>query len=124
MTRRSTGGDFRGRRHRKRHGALGARTPLRDRAPQGGLGATKCHVWLQFVLEALMLSGLGGAVGVVLGALVTAGYSIQRQWSIVVPPVVIGGAALLAVVIGATAGLYSAIRAARLPPPTEALRTA
>lgn len=87
------------------------------------LGATKRHVASQFLGEALLLSGIGGAGGVLLGIGVTAGYSAIKGWTALVPPVAILGGIGAALVIGAVAGLYPAIRAARLSP-TEALRTA
>ena len=86
------------------------------------LGATTGQVRLQFLSESLLLSGLGGVGGVLLGAGVTAAYAAARSWSVVVPPVSIAGALGAALVIGAIAGLYPAVRAARLAP-TEALRS-
>jgi putative ABC transport system permease protein len=86
------------------------------------LGATRRHVSIQFLMEALLLSFAGGVGGVVIGSLVTAGYAISRGWTVVVSPLVIFGGIGAAVVIGAIAGLYPAMRAARLSP-TEALRT-
>ncbi|MDP8936478.1 MAG: ABC transporter permease [Actinomycetota bacterium] len=86
------------------------------------LGATKGQLRLQFLSESLLLSGLGGVAGVVLGSGVTAAYAAARSWTVVVPPVSIGGALVAALVIGGIAGLYPAVRAARLAP-TEALRS-
>ena len=86
------------------------------------MGATQAHIRRQFLTEALVLAGLGGGTGVVLGVLVTAAYSTTQGWQVVIPPVAVVGGLAAALVIGAVAGLYPAIRAARLAP-TDALRT-
>jgi putative ABC transport system permease protein len=71
----------------------------------------------------VVLSALGGAAGIALGALATAGYASTQGWIVVVPVLAIAGGVALALALGALAGLYPAVRAARLSP-TEALRTA
>ena len=86
------------------------------------LGATRPHVALQFLVEALLLSAAGGAAGVGLGALATAGYARSQAWPAVVPLVSVLGGIALALVIGAVAGLYPALRAAHLSP-SDALRS-
>jgi putative ABC transport system permease protein len=86
------------------------------------LGATRRHISVQFLSESLLLAGAGGIAGAVLGALVTLAYAASRGWTPAVPPEALAGGAAAALAIGAVAGLYPAVRAARLSP-TDALRT-
>jgi putative ABC transport system permease protein len=84
------------------------------------LGATRGQVLMQFLSESLLLSALGGVGGVTTGIAVTAVYATTREWPTVVPAWVTAGGVAATLVIGAIAGIYPAIRAARLAP-TEAL---
>jgi putative ABC transport system permease protein len=84
------------------------------------LGATKGHIRIQFLSEAVLLATIGGAVGIALGAASTAVYATTKHWSIVVPALAWGGGFGAALFIGAVAGLLPALRAARMSP-TEAL---
>jgi putative ABC transport system permease protein len=84
------------------------------------LGATRGQVRLQFVAESLLLSAIGGVGGVLLGIAATGGYAATQDWPTIVPAWAMLGGIGATLVIGAIAGLYPAIRAARLPP-TEAL---
>ena len=86
------------------------------------LGATKGHIRIQFLAEAILLALLGGAVGVGLGVLSTAVYASAKGWTVVVPTIAWTGGLGSAVLIGAVAGLLPALRAARMSP-TEALWT-
>lgn len=87
------------------------------------LGATRRHVALQFVGEALILATAGGVAGVALGSAVTAGYAASRGWTTLIPGIAIWGGLAASLAIGVVAGLYPARRAARMAP-TEALRSA
>jgi putative ABC transport system permease protein len=87
------------------------------------LGATKGHIRIQFLAEAILLAALGGVVGVALGVLSTVVYASTKGWTIVVPTLAWVGGFAAALAIGAVAGLIPALRAARLSP-TDALRTA
>ena len=86
------------------------------------LGASRRHVAEQFLAEALLLSVLGGVAGTIIGGAATAIYAATQHWSVQIPALAFYGGIAAALAIGAIAGLYPAMRAARLSP-TEALRT-
>jgi len=86
------------------------------------LGATRRHVAEQFLAEAVLLSVLGGLAGTAIGVTATAIYALTQHWSVLIPPLALYGGVSAALAIGVIAGLYPAMRAARLSP-TEALRT-
>jgi putative ABC transport system permease protein len=86
------------------------------------LGAGKGHIRIQFLSEAMLLSLLGGAVGVAAGVAATAIYAHTKHWTTVIPTVAWTGGLAAALVIGAIAGLLPALRAARMSP-TQALWT-
>lgn len=87
------------------------------------LGATRRHIGLQFVSEALALAVVGGILGVLLGAGLAVTYALSQDWMPIIPAVAVFGGIAAAVAIGAIAGFYPAMRAARLSP-TDALRGA
>jgi putative ABC transport system permease protein len=86
------------------------------------LGATRGHVAGQFVVESLLLATIGGVAGMAVGAAITIGVADQRHWTAQIPTVAVWGGLAAALAVGVVAGLYPALRAARLAP-TDALRS-
>jgi putative ABC transport system permease protein len=84
------------------------------------LGATRGHVRVQFLAEAVLLALIGGVAGVGVGALSTTIYAHTKHELVVIPALAWGGGIGAAVLIGAVAGLWPALRAARMSP-TQAL---
>ncbi len=85
------------------------------------VGATEQDVQRQFLSEALVLSLLGGAVGVMAGVGGSMAVSSMLQWPTSIPPQAIAIAVLFSAGVGVFFGYYPARKAARLDP-IEALR--
>jgi len=85
------------------------------------LGARRGDIRLQFLIEASLISGLGGAVGIGIGMLIARLVSRVGGWPTLVEPQIVAVAFLFAGLIGVGFGLYPAAKAARLNP-IEALR--
>jgi putative ABC transport system permease protein len=85
------------------------------------IGATEGDVQQQFLIEAIVLSLIGGAVGIALG--MGASYMITNTlgWPVLVSTKAIVAAALFSAAVGIFFGFYPARKAARLDP-IEALR--
>jgi putative ABC transport system permease protein len=85
------------------------------------LGATRRHVTIQFLTESALLAVIGGIAGLLLGVGATWIYAHTKSEPFVVPLYALIAAPAAGLLIGAIAGLYPAMKAARLSP-TEALR--
>jgi hypothetical protein len=80
------------------------------------LGATRGHIVGQFLTEAILLAGAGGVAGAVLGSAVAAAYATSQAWVVALPIAGCVAGVLGAAAVGAIAGLYPAVRAAKPGP--------
>ncbi|MGI8916895.1 MAG: ABC transporter permease [Chloroflexota bacterium] len=85
------------------------------------IGARARDVLLQFLVEAVTLSAVGGFIGIILGFLVTIAVSHFAGWRTAVAPASVLLAFGFAALIGIFFGFYPARRASRLDP-IDALR--
>ena len=86
------------------------------------VGARRRDVLLQFLVEALTLSAVGGAIGIAAGFLTSIGLTWLLDWPTRTSAAAIGLAFGISAAIGIFFGFYPARRAARLDP-IDALRT-
>jgi putative ABC transport system permease protein len=86
------------------------------------IGGKRRDILSQFLLEAVVLSMLGGCAGVVVGLVVTRLVSALAAWPTVVPPDVVVLAIVFSGAVGVLFGFYPARKAAHLDP-IQALRS-
>ena len=85
------------------------------------IGARRIHIMLQFLVEAMLLSVMGGFAGIVLGIMVSKLISALAQWPTLVSPVAVAGGFIFSAAVGVFFGYYPA-RKASLLHPIDALR--
>jgi macrolide transport system ATP-binding/permease protein len=85
------------------------------------IGARRIHIMLQFLVEAVMLSVLGGIAGAILGIIASNLISAIAGWPTLVSPTAIAGGFIFSAAVGVFFGYYPA-RKASLLHPIDALR--
>ena len=85
------------------------------------IGARRLHILLQFLVESLMLSVLGGLAGAILGVSTSKILSLLAHWPTVISAASVAGGFLFAAAVGVFFGWYPARKASMLDP-IEALR--
>jgi macrolide transport system ATP-binding/permease protein len=85
------------------------------------IGARRIHIMLQFLVEAMMLSLMGGLAGIVLGVLVSELISALAGWPTLLSSIAVIGGFIFSAAVGVFFGYYPARKASMLHP-IEALR--
>jgi len=85
------------------------------------VGAKRWHILLQFLVEAVILSTIGGIIGVVAGVVGARLATTLAGWPTIISPQAVVVAFLFSFIVGVFFGLYPANKASRLNP-IEALR--
>ena len=85
------------------------------------IGARRLHILLQFLVEALLLSTIGGLAGALLGIAVSKLLAIVAQWPTLISPISVVGGFAFAAAVGVFFGWYPARKASMLDP-IDALR--
>jgi len=85
------------------------------------VGARQSDVVRQFVVEAVMISFVGGSFGIVFGFVMSRLIAWLAGWSTIVTATSILLAFLVSITVGLVFGIYPAVKAARLDP-VEAIR--
>ncbi|KQX55816.1 MULTISPECIES: ABC transporter permease [unclassified Streptomyces] len=87
------------------------------------LGARGGQIAVQFLIEAVLMGLIGGLGGLAVGGLAVYGYALAQGLPAAVPLYTVVAAPVVSVLVAAVAGIYPALRAARVSP-TDALRSA
>jgi putative ABC transport system permease protein len=85
------------------------------------VGATRRHILIQFLVEAMTLSVLGGCLGILVGILGARATTIVAGWPTIISPETVIAAFVFSVAVGLFFGLYPANKAAWMNP-IDALR--
>ena len=85
------------------------------------VGARRLHILLQFLIEAALLSVMGGLAGAALGIIASKVLSALAQWPTLISPTAVVGGFAFAAAVGVFFGWYPARKASMLDP-IEALR--
>lgn len=100
---------------------VSVRERTREIGVRRAIGARQSQILTQFLMEAVVLSTLGGVIGLLIGQLASFGFSILGGWDFFVDP----GTVLLALgfsaLVGVVFGVWPARTAAKLQP-VDALR--
>jgi putative ABC transport system permease protein len=80
------------------------------------VGARRRDIRRQFLIEAMVLSLIGGTIGVALGSAAAVAVAFYSGWPVLISPWIAALACAVSTIVGLAFGAYPASRAARLDP--------
>jgi putative ABC transport system permease protein len=95
---------------------VSVRERTREIGIRKAIGARNRDILLQFLVEALCLSLVGGLIGIVVGLVASAVIGSFAGWGFLFSPVTLLAAVLFSLVVGVVFGVWPARQAARLDP--------
>jgi putative ABC transport system permease protein len=95
---------------------IAVRERTREIGIRRAVGARRKDILLQFLVETMLLSVLGGAGGVFLGIVAAKVVSLATSWPMLIPWVVALAAVAFSMLLGLAFGVYPARKAAALDP--------
>ncbi len=80
------------------------------------VGARRRDIRMQFLIEAMTLTTLGGFLGIIVGTLAATGFAHWAGWPMLITPLAISLALACSTILGVFFGLYPAYKASQLDP--------
>ncbi len=100
---------------------VSVRERTREIGVRRAIGAKQSTILTQFLMEAVVLSTLGGLIGLTIGQLASYGFSVLGGWDFFIDPTTVFVALGFSALVGIVFGVWPARTAAKLQP-VEALR--
>jgi len=100
---------------------VSVRERTREIGVRRAIGARQSQILTQFLMEAVVLSTLGGLIGLTIGQLASYGFSILGGWEFFIDPTTVFVALGFSALVGIVFGVWPARTAAKLQP-VDALR--
>ncbi len=85
------------------------------------IGAKKRDIMIQFIIESVLMTFIGGLAGIILGASIAGAITFFAKWAINLSPLLVIGVTLFSVAVGIIFGIMPAKKASELNP-IDALR--